>query len=279
MPSPRLCSAAFFVDDAVKDFCRLDGIVTLVDAKHIEQHLDEEKPEGAENEAIEQVAFADRLLLNKTDLVSDEADLGRIEARLRELNKFAPITRCQRSEVRTECSAPRRAAPHRTAPHHSAAQRSTPQRAAAQRSAPHRIGHGFKPGKATARALATPAGSTRRALCHTSRHPQPGLQLASCGGAWDARQVDLGNVLHIRGFDLARTLEMDPGAHGERDRACDGDVCPSVPVRARPRASACAGVLFVRARARAPTLWHRIGDAMAPPTCRLRPLPSCAQSS
>ena len=33
---------------------RLDGVVTLIDAKHIEQHLDEEKPEGAENEAIEQ---------------------------------------------------------------------------------------------------------------------------------------------------------------------------------------------------------------------------------
>ena len=36
-------------------FARLDGIVTMVDAKHIEQHLDEVKPEGAENEAIEQV--------------------------------------------------------------------------------------------------------------------------------------------------------------------------------------------------------------------------------
>ena len=36
-------------------FARLDGIVTMVDAKHIEQHLDEEKPEGAENEAVEQV--------------------------------------------------------------------------------------------------------------------------------------------------------------------------------------------------------------------------------
>ena len=50
----------FFVSKAVESFARLDGIVTLVDAKHIEQHLDEEKPEGAENEAVEQVAFADR---------------------------------------------------------------------------------------------------------------------------------------------------------------------------------------------------------------------------
>ena len=74
------------------------GIVTLVDAKHIEQHLDEEKPEGAENEAVEQVAFADRLLLNKVDLVS-EADLGRVEARLRAINRFAPIQRCEQAAV------------------------------------------------------------------------------------------------------------------------------------------------------------------------------------
>ena len=39
---------------------RLDGILTLVDAKHIIQHLEDEKPEGVENEAVEQIAFADR---------------------------------------------------------------------------------------------------------------------------------------------------------------------------------------------------------------------------
>ena len=50
----------------------IDSIVCLVDAKHITQHLDEIKPEGNVNEALQQVAFADRILLNKTDLVSDE---------------------------------------------------------------------------------------------------------------------------------------------------------------------------------------------------------------
>ena len=74
MADPAPVAQTFFVDDMVKSFARLDGIVTLVDAKHIEQHLDEEKPEGAENESVEQVAFADRMLLNKTDLVR-EADL------------------------------------------------------------------------------------------------------------------------------------------------------------------------------------------------------------
>ena len=47
MADPAPVAQTFFVDDAVKEFAYLDGIVTLVDAKHIEQHLDEEKPEGA----------------------------------------------------------------------------------------------------------------------------------------------------------------------------------------------------------------------------------------
>jgi len=98
MADPAPVAQTFFVDDQVKAFARLDGIVTLVDAKHIEQHLDEEKAEGAENEAVEQVAFADRMLLNKTDLVTEE-DLVRVEKRLRSLNGFAPIMRTLRSEI------------------------------------------------------------------------------------------------------------------------------------------------------------------------------------
>jgi len=98
MADPAPVAQTFFVDDQVKAFSRLDGIVTLIDAKHIEQHLDEEKPEGAENEAVEQVAFADRMLLNKIDLVSEE-DLVRVEKRLRSLNAFAPIFKTQNSVV------------------------------------------------------------------------------------------------------------------------------------------------------------------------------------
>lgn len=78
---------------------KLDGICTVIDAKHIMQHLDEEKPEGVENESVEQVAFADRILLNKTDLVPDEAELDAIEARLKTINSQAPVFRCQQSQV------------------------------------------------------------------------------------------------------------------------------------------------------------------------------------
>ena len=98
MADPAPVAQTFFVDDTVKEFARLDGIVTLVDAKHIEQHLDDEKEEGVENEAVEQVAFADRLLLNKTDLVSQK-DLERVEKRLRSINSNAPVIRCTRSNV------------------------------------------------------------------------------------------------------------------------------------------------------------------------------------
>ena len=88
----------FFVDDEVSKSFRLDGIVTLIDAKHVEQHLDEEKPEGEENEAIEQVAFADRMILNKTDLATED-DLARLEKRLKSMNSSAPIIRSTRSVV------------------------------------------------------------------------------------------------------------------------------------------------------------------------------------
>ena len=57
LADPAPVAQTFFVDDDVKEFCTLDGIITLVDAKHVVQHLDDEKPEGAENEAVEQVAL------------------------------------------------------------------------------------------------------------------------------------------------------------------------------------------------------------------------------
>eukprot|EP00310_Coccolithus_braarudii_P013186 CAMPEP_0183350514 /NCGR_PEP_ID=MMETSP0164_2-20130417/19692_1 /TAXON_ID=221442 /ORGANISM="Coccolithus pelagicus ssp braarudi, Strain PLY182g" /LENGTH=451 /DNA_ID=CAMNT_0025522459 /DNA_START=74 /DNA_END=1429 /DNA_ORIENTATION=- len=100
MADPAPVAQTFLVDETIRMFARLDGIVTLVDAKHIEQHLDDDTPtaEGVVKEAAAQVAFADRILLNKVDLVS-ESDLERIELRLQAMNKLAPIQRCQHSEV------------------------------------------------------------------------------------------------------------------------------------------------------------------------------------
>ena len=57
--------------DQMIDHIRLDGLITLVDAKNVERHLDDKKQDpDAVNEAVAQIAYADRILLNKIDLVS-----------------------------------------------------------------------------------------------------------------------------------------------------------------------------------------------------------------
>eukprot|EP00438_Fugacium_kawagutii_P010873 Skav216257 [mRNA] locus=scaffold20:434518:443445:- [translate_table: standard] len=98
LADPAPVAQTFFVDDEIQKMYKLDGICTVVDAKHILQHLEEEKPEGVENEAVEQVAFADRVLLNKVDLV-EEAELEKIEGKIRNINSEVPIFRCQNSAV------------------------------------------------------------------------------------------------------------------------------------------------------------------------------------
>ena len=70
MADPAPVAQTFLVDDVVKKLYRLDGIITVVDAAHVLSHLDEEKPEGAESESVEQLAFADRIILNKCDLAA-----------------------------------------------------------------------------------------------------------------------------------------------------------------------------------------------------------------
>ena len=97
LADPAPVAQTFFVDEVLKERARLDALVTVVDAKHIVQHLEEQKPDGVENEAVEQVAFADRILLNKCDLL-DEGELAAVESKLRSLNKVAPLKRCERAK-------------------------------------------------------------------------------------------------------------------------------------------------------------------------------------
>ncbi|PSC69152.1 cobalamin biosynthesis [Micractinium conductrix] len=100
LADPAPVAQTFFVDKDLK-VCgcvggasvRLDAILTVVDAKHIRHHLDKEVEEGAENEAVEQVAFADRLLLNKIDLVSEEEKQD-VRQRLKAINGAAEIIEC-----------------------------------------------------------------------------------------------------------------------------------------------------------------------------------------
>ncbi|RJU97619.1 MAG: GTP-binding protein [Candidatus Poseidoniales archaeon] len=98
LADPAPVAQTFFVDDRVTERYKLDGIVTVVDAKHITQHLDEEKPEDVENEAVEQLAFADRIMLNKIDLVSQE-EMSEVESRIKSINNFAPIYHTENSLI------------------------------------------------------------------------------------------------------------------------------------------------------------------------------------
>lgn len=92
LADPGPVAQTFFVDEDVKARTRLDSVTTVVDAKHVLLRLSDSK------EAREQIAFADQIVLNKTDLVSED-DLRMLEARLRRLNPLAPIHRAQRSNV------------------------------------------------------------------------------------------------------------------------------------------------------------------------------------
>ncbi len=98
LADPAPVAQTFFVDDEIGSRLRLDAIVTLVDAAHVLRHLDEIKPQGVENEAIEQVAFADRIILNKTDLVSD-GHLAAVRDRLRAINAAAEIIPAAHADV------------------------------------------------------------------------------------------------------------------------------------------------------------------------------------
>ena len=95
LADPGPVAQTFFVDEDVKAKTQLDSVTTVVDAKHLPLRLADSK------EAIEQIAFADQIILNKTDLVT-EAELADVEAAIRKLNPLAPIHRAQRSNVPLE---------------------------------------------------------------------------------------------------------------------------------------------------------------------------------
>ena len=84
MADPGPVAQTFFVDDEIGSQFALDGIITLVDARHIDLHLQDS------DEAVAQIAFADVLLLNKIDLVSP-TELQAIESRIRAINSVARL--------------------------------------------------------------------------------------------------------------------------------------------------------------------------------------------
>ena len=92
LADPAPVAQTFFVDPDVADRTKLDAIVTVADAVHLDGQL------GEHHEAEEQIAFADVVLLNKTDLVKADG-LERVEARIRKINPYAKIIRTARCEA------------------------------------------------------------------------------------------------------------------------------------------------------------------------------------
>ncbi|PKA47845.1 hypothetical protein AXF42_Ash019856 [Apostasia shenzhenica] len=95
-PSPII--QTFYAEDNVFNDVKLDGVVTLVDAKHVRIHLDEKKPKGIVNEAVEQIAYADRIIVNKTDLVSEQ-QVSSVIQRIRNINTMAHLKRTSYGKV------------------------------------------------------------------------------------------------------------------------------------------------------------------------------------
>ncbi|WP_337183669.1 GTP-binding protein [Shinella sp.] len=92
LADPVPVAQTFFMDDDVRQKTELDAVVALVDAKHLPLRLKDSR------EAEDQIAFADVVLVNKTDLVSPE-ELARVEATVRAINPSARIHRTTRSEI------------------------------------------------------------------------------------------------------------------------------------------------------------------------------------
>ena len=92
LADPGPVAQTFYMDAEMQERLKLDGVVTLVDARHIWERLTDSE------EAQEQIAFADMILLNKIDLVTPE-ELAQLEARIRQMNAAAKIYRTQDAVV------------------------------------------------------------------------------------------------------------------------------------------------------------------------------------
>ncbi|MDJ0391495.1 GTP-binding protein [Roseomonas sp. E05] len=95
LANPAPVAQTFYMDEDVKRATRLDAIVTVVDAKNLTARLEDSA------EAAEQIAFADLIVLNKMDLVSED-EAAEVERRIKAINPYAEIRRATKSDVPVE---------------------------------------------------------------------------------------------------------------------------------------------------------------------------------
>ena len=98
LADPTPVAATFFIDNEVSKRVNLDAVVTIVDARHIAGHLDDRRFNAVSNQAVDQIVAADRIIINKIDLVA-AAELGAIESRVRRINETADLVHSSYAEV------------------------------------------------------------------------------------------------------------------------------------------------------------------------------------
>lgn len=97
LADPGPIASLFWVDKQLESEIYLDGIVTVLDAKYAHKNINEKKPEGVINEAVKQVALADLLILNKTDLIDQQQqkDVTQLVRTINASSEILPTERCK----------------------------------------------------------------------------------------------------------------------------------------------------------------------------------------
>merc|ERR1719221_1887295 len=99
MADPVPIVRTFMSTPEITQDLRLDAVVTMADAKHLPGRLDDKTEEGKVNEAYQQIAFSDKIILNKLDLITTEEAIA-CKDRIRDVNKYAKILPAVRGRVR-----------------------------------------------------------------------------------------------------------------------------------------------------------------------------------
>jgi G3E family GTPase len=92
MANPAPVAQTFWVDSELQDQFSLDAIITLIDAKHVWNHIEESE------ECKEQIAFADIVIINKIDLVTD-SELAKLSSRISQMNNLAKLYECKNADI------------------------------------------------------------------------------------------------------------------------------------------------------------------------------------
>jgi len=98
LADPYPVAQTFFLDDPIAQQVALDAVVTMVDAKHIAAHLQDLVLDGADNQAVDQIVCADRIVINKIDLVTRD-DIASLTKHIRTLNETAEIVTSSYAQI------------------------------------------------------------------------------------------------------------------------------------------------------------------------------------